>query len=482
MRYLLACLFSLLLGGCYCIAQDSLQYTALKKLPNSYFDKTAKTTSSLSSHIEKKSQKLLRKLKKQEEKLIKKLKQSDSAGAKAILIDANAKYEQLSANLSQSNPALVNKTSGEYLPFMDSLKGSLAFLDRKRNLLSPQQSGKLDGALSGVKKFQSKLDQAEQIKQFAKERKQYLQDVVSKYSSLPKSISKQLQSYNKELYYYSEQIREYREIFRDPGKLQKKALALLNRTPAFQQFMKENSALAGLFNLPADYGSPVSLAGLQTRVQVQQNITSQMGGAANAGQQFGQQVQAAQTQLSQFKQKLDQLGGGSGDIEMPDFKPNSARTKTFFQRLEFGTNFQSTKSNTFYPSTTDIGLSVGYRLSDKNMVGCGVSYKLGWGKDIKHIQLSSEGLSFRSFIDIKIKKSFYASGGWEYNYQQPFTSMQQLYKADSWRESGLLGMSKIVSLKSKVFKKTKLQILWDFMSYRQSPRNEALKFRVGYNF
>ena len=67
--------------------------------------------------------------------------------------------------------------------------------------------------------------------------------------------------------------------------------------------MKENSALAGLFSLPADYGSPGSLAGLQTRAQVQQNITLQMGGAANAGQQFGQQVQAAQTQLDQAQAK-----------------------------------------------------------------------------------------------------------------------------------------------------------------------------------
>ena len=167
---------------------------------------------------------------------------------------------------------------------------------------------------------------------------------------------------------------------------------------------------------------------------------------------------------------------------MPDFKRNTQRTKSFFQRLEFGTNFQSTKSNAFFPRTTDIGLSVGYRLSEKNIVGLGISQKIGWGKDIKHIQLSSEGISFRSFVDIRIKKSFYASGGLEYDYQKPFASMQQLYKLDAWRQNGLLGLSKIVSLKSKTFKKTKLQLLWNFLSYRQSPRSEALKFRVGYNF
>jgi hypothetical protein len=52
----------------------------------------------------------------------------------------------------------------------------------------------------------------------------------------------------------------------------------------------------------------------------------------------------------------------------------------------------------------------------------------------------------------------------------------------SWQKSGLVGVSKIVSIKSKFFKKTKLQLLWDFLSYQQMPRTQPIKFRVGYNF
>ena len=91
-------------------------------------------------------------------------------------------------------------------------------------------------------------------------------------------------------------------------------------------------------------------------------------------------------------------------------------------------------------------------------------------------------MGLRSFLDIKIKKSFYASGGFEYNYQKPFYETQQLFKVKDWQQSGLLGITKIVSIKSNVFKKTKLQILWDFLSYQQKPRSQPIKFRVGYNF
>jgi hypothetical protein len=41
---------------------------------------------------------------------------------------------------------------------------------------------------------------------------------------------------------------------------------------------------------------------------------------------------------------------------------------------------------------------------------------------------------------------------------------------------------KTVSVKSRVFKKTKLSLLWDFLSYQQMPKIQALVFRVGYIF
>ncbi|MBS1918297.1 MAG: hypothetical protein JST87_18670, partial [Bacteroidetes bacterium] len=143
---------------------------------------------------------------------------------------------------------------------------------------------------------------------------------------------------------------------------------------------------------------------------------------------------------------------------------------------------QTTKSSTFFPTTTDIGVSLGYKINDQNVIGIGSSYKIGWGTDIKHINLSSQGIGLRSFIDLQIKKSFFASGGFEYNYQQPFYSIADLHTFSNWQQSGLIGISKIVSLNTKVFKKTKLQLLWDFLSYQQIPKTQPFKFRIGYNF
>ncbi len=63
------------------------------------------------------------------------------------------------------------------------------------------------------------------------------------------------------------------------------------------------------------------------------------------------------------------------------------------------------------PSRSDLGLSLGFKLNKKSIIGIGSSYKMGWGRDIRHISLTHQGASIRSFIDFQLIKSFYLSGG-----------------------------------------------------------------------
>src|SRR5581483_1510628 len=149
--------------------------------------------------------------------------------------------------------------------------------------------------------------------------------------------------------------------------------------------------------------------------------------------------------------------------------------------LEYGANFQTTHNNYYFPMVTDLGASLGYKLGHGNVVGIGASYKLGWGNGIQHIALSSQGVGLRSFIQIRIKGSFSATGGFEYNYTTPFSSYQDLRLLQYWTKSGLIGVTKTVSLKNRVFKKTSVSLLWDFLSYQQVPRTQPLLFRIGYS-
>ena len=295
----------------------------------------------------------------------------------------------------------------------------------------------------------------------------------------------EIKGFEKQAFYFSQQVQEYRQLWEDPSKLEKKLIELLMKTDRFKDFFRENSQLASLFSLPGGNTSTASLQGLQTRASVQQGIQDRFGSGPQVQQLIQENLQAAQGQLSELKNKLSQYGSGAygnsnSDIDMPEgFKPNGQKTKSFFQRLEYGANIQSQKARSYFPVTSDLGLSLGYKLNDNSSIGVGASYKLGWGRGWNHIRITHEGVGLRSYVDMKLKGSLYLSGGYEQNYRTAFHSIQQLKDYSSWQSSGLLGVSK----KYKVSKKIKgdMKLLWDFLSYQQIPRTQAVLFRIGYN-
>lgn len=483
---LLIILCLLLCNRCLTLcAQDVPALPGTDKVAGKYLDAVAGKSASVSSSIDRQTGKYLSRFQKEEQRLYKKLAKKDSTAARRALAASQKQYQALEQKLNGASQTLTR--GRKYIPLLDTLGTSLKFLKQygdlfKKGIASSQQ---LNNSLSEVNTLEGKLQQADDVQAFIKDRREQLTEQLQK-----AGMGDALKGFNKEAYYYSAQIKEYRDVLDDPGKAEQKAIALLNQLPAFKQFMKQNGFLSSVFGssvggaAATGTADPIAaLQGLQTRTQVQQLIQNQIAAGGPGAQAIVQQnIQAAQGQLNALKDKLSKLGNGNSEADIPDFKPNNQKTKTFLQRLEYGTNIQTQKSGYFFPTTTDLALSVGYKLNDKSTVGIGTSYKMGWGTGIQHIAISHQGIGFRSFMDMKIKGSFYASGGFEYNYQQPFESLSQINSLDSWSKSGLVGISKIISVKSKLFKKTKLQLLWDFLSYQQKPVTQPVKFRIGYSF
>jgi hypothetical protein len=352
----------------------------------------------------------------------------------------------------------------------------------------------LQGPMSQLQAMQAKLQVANAAKLFIQQRQQQITRYMSLRPNLQGLESKYTSGINKDAYYYSQQVNQYKELLNDPGKMGQKALSMVSGLPAYQNFMKANGELAGLFKVPGSgggdgLGAAQPLPGLQTHSQISTQVQSQVSSAASnssgGGDGMGQvqsKVDQAQSTLDSYKAKLSALGAGNTTAGAASFRPNDQKTKTFWHRLEYGINFQTTTSSYFYPTTTDFGASLGYRLGHNNVVGIGASFNMGWGSSIQHVAITGQGVGLRSFIQIGINNGFSATGGFEYNYATPFTGLQQLCQISYWSRSGLIGVSKTVSLKSKVFSKTQVQLLWDFLSYYQVPQTAPLVFRIGYTF
>jgi len=467
-----------LLAGC-CVHASAQDSSGTEKVSGKYLEAVSAKSQQLQDKLDKKTNKLLSGFEKQEARLLKKWPAHDSVQLKAAIENKESAYRQLKEKMTAKAGGIK-----KYIPSLDTLGTSLSFLKQNPSFLpsNGQAVQKVDDALAKVKGLETKFQQAAQVKEFLKQRQQYLKDQLAGLG-----FAKQLKQLNKKAYYYNEQVNEYKSLLKDHKKAERKAVNLLSKTKLFKDFMKKNSQLASLFRLPGDPNEPgaqASLAGLQTRVQVNNLIQQQMGISGQGGMaQVQQNIQQAQGQLSQLKNKLTQYGQSSSEDIMPEgFKPNGQKTRRFLQRLEFGTNIQSQRANGFFPTTSDIGLSMGYKLNDKSVIGIGGSYKVGWGRSIQHVSISHQGIGLRSFIDYKIKGSFWLSGGYEMNYRAEFKQIEQLKDLDAWQQSGLIGVSKVISLKTKFFKQTKVQLLWDFLSEREKPRGQPVVFRVGYSF
>lgn len=459
------------------LAQDSAGlYNKLYNLPDKLFNNLQSKLQRTENLLEKQTARYLQKLERQEKKLRDKLKKTDPVKAKELFGNVEERYAQLQQKI-QTKAGNISDYSNVYNGHLDSVTTVLKFLQQSNTSQLAQASQlKLQTALGNYEQLQSKLNQAEQIKKILRERQQQLKQHLQ---NTP--LAKEFRKLQKDIYYYRAQVDEYKKSLSDPSKLQTKLLQLANKIPAIKNFFSKHSELAALFRVPEDYTSMASLQGLQTRANVQGIIQQRIAAGGPGAQQMVQQnLAAAQAQLHQLKDKINSFGNSGGDVDMPDFKPNNQRTKPFLKRLEFGTNIQTVKAQYYFPATSDIGLSVGYKLNDKSVIGIGASYKLGLGSGWNNIKFTHQGVGLRSFVDWKIKGSFYASGGYEQNYRAAFNSIIQLKDKNAWQQSALLGISK----KYRVSKKFKgnIQLLYDLLHAQQVPQTQPVVFRLGYNF
>ncbi|MGB8192132.1 MAG: hypothetical protein WCF67_09450 [Chitinophagaceae bacterium] len=436
----------------------------LIQVPDKFFAAVKAKADKINSRLQRKTEKYLLAFQKREKKLRAKLYRIDSLKANAIFADTDKKYTDFLSRLQAASPKA--DAAFPYRGHIDSIRTALKFLDSDASLAGLANSTE---AFKAYEQAQEKISEALNIRRLLNERQQHINNQLK--GLIP---VKQLNECKKLLYYYKAQVHEYMNVLNNPSAIEEKVLGLITKNNSFKEFFNKNSLLSSLVSVPQDYYTTANLQGLQTRTGVQQMIQQKIAsGGAGAEELISKNLQQAQALLSQWKKDLN----GGNDADLPDFKPNSQKVKSFLKRLEFGSNLQTTKSNNYFPATSDLGFSIGYKLSDKNVIGIGVSYKLGLGKDIRHIAFSHEGLGFRTFVDIKLKGSFWLSGGGELNYRSAFSDFYMLKDYSAWQRSALLGLSKKYRISKKV--KGNMSVLYDFL-HTQHPAARPVVFRIGY--
>jgi hypothetical protein len=428
--------------------------------------------SKFNNKLTRRTNKTLEKFHKAELKLINKMFAKDSLLAKAHLVEANRKYDELKNGTTQT---AIGAMDGEYNTYIDSVKTFLSLVDKNKNAFPDLTSKQLDNAKKYVADAQAKLKYSDDIKKYLSTQKGLLRNAAKQLNIVTKF--KQLE---KAAYYYNEYVKEYQMVLKDKKKIEKRLMGLLMNNNKVKDFFAKNSMLASLFHIPDGNGVDMSnmpvLAGIQTRANINALIQQRASsGGPNAATAIKAQIQNAKSELDKFKTKLQQYGTTTDADGQPlGFTPNQQKTKPFIKKLEYGANIQSSKGSNGFPAISDLAVSLGYKVNDKSVFSIGGSYKLGLGQGWDKIKLSSQGISLRSSLDWKLKGSFFVAGSYELNH---FYNVNEtaLYQNGYWEKAALFGLTKKYKINKKL--KGNMQLLYNFLTNKQ-----PIVFRVGYTF
>ena len=439
-------------------------------------DKLNEQYSSLDKSIQRQTLKMLSRLQKKENGLKNKLQDKDSLKADQVFKGISAKYSELQKAIQNPVTSNLQGRFFHYIPGIDSMQTAMKFLNNPR--LPASQLQQVQAISNQLQNLQARLQVSDEIQNFVRQREQLLKTQLGSFG-----FGKQIQGFNSEVYYYQQQLSQYKSILNDPQKQKELVLSTVEQIPAFQKFWQKYSILSQLQPMPSGLGTQKALEGLQTNKQIGELISQHAGGnsTTDANSFLQQKIQLGNVQMDQIKEKASKLGSnsGTGDMTMPDFTPNTQHTKKFLQRLEYGFNIQNTPGSYFLPVMSTIGIMAGYKWSDKIATGIGVAYQVGLGNGINNIKLSNQGISLRSYMNIRTKLNIWLTGGLEYNYMQQFETLRSIENLDLWQKSSLIGLTKKYSIGKK---EGNIQLLYDLLANYEIPRGQSLKFRIGFNF
>jgi len=445
-------------------SQDSLP----QRLSTKYLSQIRLKSEHYRTVLDRQSEKAIARLLRLESRMKKRLRRDRQRSFQEYFPDSLNSFKN---NISKGVPTSASAGSLAGGQYLDSLSNSINFLNEHSELLEKSKT-QISSTLKSVQQLQGRFKNAEEIKDYIQQRKEQLKEQLAGITGMDKYLKR----YSKETYYYGARIREYQTLLQDKKKVEAKTIEALRKMPLYRDFLKKNSQLASLFNLANGYNDNRSVEGLQTRTLVEAMLQQRIGNTPDARQALSQQMDAAKEKFAELKKNFPDLDNAA---EMPDFKPSSLKSKRIWQRLEWGSNIQFQKSSYYFPTTSDFAGQVAYKFHKNGSAGMGLTYKLGLGQDWSHIRFPHGGFGIRSFVDWRLKSTFFISGGYEANRFIIRSESTSFANWNGWQNSALLGISKKYKISSRL--KGNVMVLYDFLAPRQLPRTDNIKVRIGYS-
>lgn len=333
------------------------------------------------------------------------------------------------------------------------------------------------------------IRRSEITSEYIKDRTLYL-GKISSADNLSKSEHFNLTKIN---HYYQETINNRIGDLNVKSNLEKRIFNVLNSNTLFKDFVFSKSH----FSVPNS--SPLKIQVASEKLCLNDLLSNSGNPKLNI-----ENIDAISGKIEDLKGKVDSLQlhqqvipsdtlANSKDPKREEdsnsWKPNSFKSKTFFERLGYGFDTQVTRKTVFMPTAGTFLAEINYSLSDNLNFGLNCGFitsveSIALNSELNDISIKNEGCSFGLFSDYKLRNSLFFTGAFEYNNRPVGNTLEDngvftsYFLNSYWSSSALLGL-KIKSSSSKRRQKN-IEVVYDLFSSRTGM--PPVSVRMGMNF
>jgi hypothetical protein len=327
-------------------------------------------------------------------------------------------------------------------------------------------------AKENIAKTSEKLEKLKAAQENIKKR----QETLKAYGVSTPELAGKIKEIDKSCFYYNQGMNGFKDLYTSPTKgIESSLLKQLSFSKDFKLFQGQFNALP--ISVPAFSGATApDMTGYQTKAQVQAMLPQNAQGISPDVK--SQLIANMQNGLQQFNQLREEQPDLTMFKEKPDFKVNPYKGLPLRKRLVPGYTFQPQVKKINEPFTIDIGATLGFKLVERLTPMIGASTKVGFGKDIRHIAFSYEGVVARAGFDTKLIYGFSFQGWYEATWKANRYLSAEDKMSNSPEPSLIAGICNTYKI-SKTLKGT-FMVGYDFFYNKHSPHTSPWVIRMGW--
>jgi hypothetical protein len=324
-----------------------------------------------------------------------------------------------------------------------------------------------------ISKTSAKLDRLKSIQDDIKKH----QETLKNYGVSTPEFADKLKGIDKSCYYYTQGQNGFKDLFTNPAKgVESSMLKNLSFNKDFKIFQTQFTALP--FSTSALSGSTMpDMTGYQTKAQVQAMLPQNAPGISPDVK--AQLINNMQSGLTKFTELRDEKPDLSMLKDKPNFKVNPFKGIPLRKRLVPGFTFQPEIKKMNEPFIIDLGITLGFKLTERLTPIIGVTTKAGFGKDIYHIAFSYEGIVAKAGLDTKLCYGFSLQGWYEATWRPYPTYLSKENHPTNYPQPSLIaGICNTYKISKKV--NGTFMIGYDFFYNKHTPYTSPWVIRLGW--